>query len=43
VESHSLVAVCGIAFAAVFVLLALLAVAMHAITILFPERKAAID
>jgi len=39
----SLITICIIAFAAVFVLLILLAVAMHVITIVFPERAASAD
>jgi hypothetical protein len=39
----NLITICIIAFAAVFVLLLLLAVAMHLITILFPERTAEAD
>jgi hypothetical protein len=39
----SLITICIIAFAAVFVLLLLLAVAMHLITVLFPERAPAAD
>ena len=39
----NLIAVCGIAFGAVFVLLAFLALVMQLITIVFPERKAAIE
>ncbi len=38
----NLLAVCGIAFGAVFVLLAFLAVVMQLITILFPARKDAL-
>ena len=39
----NLIPVCGIAFLAVFILLAILAVAMYVITAIFPERKAAVD
>lgn len=39
----SLFAVCGLAFLTVFALLAVLALAMHLITVAFPERKAAFD
>lgn len=39
----NLFAVCGIAFGAVFVLLAFLALAQQLITVIFPERKSAID
>jgi len=34
---------CVVAFVAVFVLLTFLAGVMHAITLLFPERKSALD
>jgi hypothetical protein len=40
---ENLVAVCGIAFVAVFTLLALLAVVMQLITVVFPERRPAVD
>jgi Na+-transporting methylmalonyl-CoA/oxaloacetate decarboxylase gamma subunit len=40
---QNLVAVCGIAFAAVFTLLSLLAVVMQLITVVFPERKSIVD
>jgi hypothetical protein len=43
VEAQSLFAVCGLAFIAVFVLLALLAVVMGLITVVFPQRKVRID
>ena len=39
----NLFAICGIAFGAVFCLLAFLAIVMQAITSIFPERKAAVD
>jgi hypothetical protein len=39
----NLFAICGIAFGAVFVLLSFLALTMQLITVLFPERKAAVD
>ena len=39
----NLVSACGIAFAAVFVLLAVLAGLMQLITLVFPERRAAVD
>lgn len=39
----NLFAVCGIAFAAVFVLLTFLAIVMQLITVLFPGRKNALD
>jgi hypothetical protein len=42
-EVLNLFAVCGIAFGAVFLLLAFLAFAMHLITLFFPERRAATD
>jgi hypothetical protein len=42
-EATSLFPVCCIAFVAVFVLLAFLAMAMQLITLLFPERKVAVD
>jgi hypothetical protein len=42
-ETPSLFAVCAIAMCSVFTLLAFLALAMHLITVLFPERKPAID
>jgi len=35
--------VCAVAFTGVFTLLAALAVVMHLITVLFPERRAAVD
>jgi hypothetical protein len=35
--------VCTIAFAAVFTLLTVLAAVMHLVTVVFPERRAAID
>lgn len=40
---QNLVAVCGIAFAAVFTLLALLAVVMQLITVVFPVRRSRVD
>ena len=40
---ENLVAVCGIAFGAVFTLLAFLAVVMQVITTVFPERKPSVD
>ena len=43
VESTNLFAVCGIAFGAVFVLLTFLALVMQLLTVLFPERKSALD
>jgi len=43
VAAMSLITICAIAFAAVFVLLILLAVAMHLITTVFPERSATLD
>lgn len=43
VIEHNLVAYCGIAFVAVFVLLSLLAAAMELITFLFPQRSARMD
>jgi hypothetical protein len=42
-EPTSLPAICSIAFTAVFALLAFLAVAMHFITLLFPDRESLID
>ena len=39
----NLFAICGIAFGAVFVLLSFLALTMQLITVMFPERKAAVD
>lgn len=39
----NLISACGIAFAAVFVLLAVLAGMMQLITLIFPERKFAVD
>ena len=39
----SLLSVCSIALAAVFVLLAFLAVVMQLITVVFPERAATVD
>lgn len=39
----NLVSACGIAFAAVFMLLAVLAGLMQLITLVFPERRAAVD
>ena len=43
VEGLDLIAVCGTAFSAVFVLLALLAAVMQLITLVFPERQPRID
>lgn len=43
VEGSNLLAVCSTALTAVFVLLALLAVVMRVITLLFPERPVRID
>ena len=40
---ENLVAVCGIAFGAVFTLLTFLAVVMQVITTVFPERKPTVD
>lgn len=40
---ENLVAVCGIAFGAVFALLTFLAVVMQVITTVFPERKPSVD
>lgn len=37
-EPTSLPIICGVAFAAVFFLLSVLAIVMHGITIVFPER-----
>ena len=42
-EVTNLFAVCGLAFGAVFVLLAFLALAMHLITLFFPERRSPTD
>ena len=42
-EPANLMLVCLIAFGVVFAVLAVLAAAMHAITILFPERAARVD
>jgi len=42
-DQHSLIAVCSIAFVSVFVLLGFLALAMHAITLAFPERRRGAD
>jgi hypothetical protein len=42
-ETSNLLAVCAIAFGMVFALLALLAVAMHGIVALFPERERGSD
>ncbi len=42
-EPTSLLLLCSTAFVSVFVLLAFLAVAMHLITVFFPERRAAVD
>lgn len=42
-HSVSLVAVCGVAFTAVFALLSVLAALMVAVTKLFPERAAVVD
>ena len=42
-EDPSLLAVCGLAFIVVFALLAFLALAMQAITSLFPAREDALD
>lgn len=39
----NLVSACGIAFSAVFLLLAILAGLMELITLLFPERKSTVD
>ncbi len=39
----NLIAACGIAFLAVFCLLAFLAAAMHLITVVFPEQRATVD
>ena len=35
----NLVSVCALAFASVFILLSFLALAMHVITVVFPERQ----
>jgi TRAP-type C4-dicarboxylate transport system permease small subunit len=43
VEPANLMLVCLIAFGVVFSVLAVLAAAMHAITVLFPERVAKVD
>jgi len=43
VSDVDLLWVCAIAFSGVFALLAALAVVMHLITVVFPERRAAID
>jgi TRAP-type C4-dicarboxylate transport system permease small subunit len=43
VEPANLMLVCLIAFGVVFSVLAVLAAAMHTITILFPERAARVD
>jgi hypothetical protein len=43
VEPNSLLTLCSIAFAAVFTILAFLALAMRVITVLFPEPVATID
>jgi hypothetical protein len=42
-EPTSLPAICSIAFGAVFALLAILAIAMYCITLLFPDRSESID
>jgi hypothetical protein len=42
-ETPDLIAICLIAFLAVFVLLGLLALAMHVITLIFPARKGTIE
>ena len=42
-DGTSLLVVCVTAFVVVFAVLAVLAAAMHLITILFPERVAALD
>ena len=39
----NLVSACGLAFGAVFVLLAVLAAVMQAITAAFPERRSIVD
>jgi hypothetical protein len=39
----SLLPLCSIAFVSVFILLAFLAVAMYLITVIFPERREAVD
>ena len=39
----NLLAACSLAFLTVFVLLAFLALAMHVITLVYPEKKAALD
>jgi len=39
----NLLHICGISFLAVFLLLSLLALAMHMITLVFPERRIATD
>jgi hypothetical protein len=40
---HNLFAVCSLAFLTVFVLLGFLALVMHVITLVFPEKKAELD
>ena len=42
-EPTSLLLLCSTAFVAVFVLLAFLAVAMHLITVCFPQQRTAVD
>ncbi len=42
-DATNVTVVCVIAFAVVFAVLTVLAAAMHAITIIFPERVAALD
>jgi hypothetical protein len=43
VEAENLISVCSVACAAVFVLLAFLAVVMQLITTLFPVKKTVLD
>jgi len=43
VHDVDLLWVCAVAFTGVFTLLAVLAILMHLITVVFPERRAAVD
>ena len=42
-ESNELLLICGVAFLMVFIILALLALSMRIIILVFPEKKAKID